>query len=99
MTRKDKASTLVKSTMTEKSMGFCVGVPYPGYMNPISRRRLEWKRKFWKFYPEQDVELVTVRLNHRLTKKEEKELLEKEIKALHEEKKNLEEDLEPVKKT
>jgi hypothetical protein len=96
MPRGDGTGPMGLGPMTGRGTGYCAGYPYPGFMNPGFRRGyFGWGRgRGWRnWYPTTEIpnqERATYRLSpwgrypNQPDKKEEKEMLNEELKSLKE---------------
>jgi len=82
-----------QGAMTGRGRGFCAGFNMPGFMNPgLGRGRgIGWRARARQFIPIQQATPV-------ITEKQEKELLEQDLKVLKEEMKEIEIRLKEINK-
>ena len=84
-----------QGSMTGRAMGFCAGFNTPGFMNPrfgrgFGRGRgFAWRARAFQTMPIQQIQPIT--------EQEEKELLKQELKAIEQEKQELEKRLKKIK--
>ena len=113
MPRGDRTGPWGMGPRTGRAAGYCAGYPAPGFMNPLPRggfgrgrgfgRGMSWRRGFgwgrraWN-YPTQPVPAYPTQYQPQMTKEQERQFLEQDIKALEAEQKDLNQELEAVRK-
>lgn len=89
MPRGDGTGPMGQGPMTGRGLGYCAGYPSPGFMQPGFGRGRGFRRRFYR-YPI-PVEPI------RLTKQEQRKILEEEKKELELELKSIQEKLKELK--
>ncbi len=94
MPRGDKTGPLGEGPMTGRRMGLCAGFNAPGFMNSGSGRGLGFRRGFGRGFRRVFIPFAQPQV---ITEKEEKQMLEENLKSLKQEMEEIQKRLKELK--